>query len=104
MHVEHPPGPRAFVQAFALVAIAAVLIASTGMYYLEHEAQPEKFSSVPESMYWAITTLTTVGYGDITPHSITARLFTASIIILGITVFATSISAATLRLSRRAKA
>ena len=44
-----------------------MLIASTGMYYLENEAQPDKFSSVPESMYWAITTLTTVGYGDVSP-------------------------------------
>jgi voltage-gated potassium channel len=44
-----------------------LLICSTGVYFAENEAQPEKFSSIPSAMWWAVATLTTVGYGDIFP-------------------------------------
>lgn len=78
---------RALLGAMLLL-IAAVLIASTGIYYLEGDAQPEKFGSVPESAWWAVATLTTVGYGDVTPITPLGRLFGAVVMICGLCVLA----------------
>ncbi|MGE8616667.1 MAG: voltage-gated potassium channel protein [Achromobacter spanius] len=78
---------------FALVSVLSLLIyAVFGTLYLGNEFNPP-VQDVGTAFYFAIVSMSTVGYGDITPHSITARLFTASIIIIGISVFATSISA-----------
>ncbi|AZS81660.1 voltage-gated potassium channel protein [Achromobacter spanius] len=78
---------------FALVSVVSLLIyAVFGTLYLGNEFNPP-VQDMGTAFYFSIVSMSTVGYGDITPHSITARLFTASIIILGITVFATSISA-----------
>ena len=52
---------------FGAVSFIVFYLASVGIYYFEHEAQPEAFASVFHSMWWATTTLTTVGYGDIYP-------------------------------------
>jgi voltage-gated potassium channel len=79
---------RRSLSGAALLLLAAVLIASTGMYYLEHEAQPEKFSSVPESMYWAITTLTTVGYGDVSPITAWGKVWAGFTMIMGLCILA----------------
>ena len=60
-----------------LVSIAVagfiLLLTSTLMYLVEGHEQPEVFGSIPRSMWWAIATLTTVGYGDVTPVAPTAR-------------------------------
>lgn len=78
---------------FALVSVLSLLIyAVFGTLYLGNEFSPP-IQDVGTAFYFSIVSMSTVGYGDITPHTIAARLFTASIIILGITVFATSISA-----------
>ncbi|MBB1625870.1 voltage-gated potassium channel protein [Achromobacter sp. UMC71] len=78
---------------FALVSMASLLIyAIFGTLYLGQEFNPP-IKDAATALYFSIVSMSTVGYGDITPHSNAARLFTASIIILGITVFATSISA-----------
>lgn len=78
---------------FALVSVLSLLIyAIFGTLYLGNEFNPPVLDA-GTAFYFSIVSMSTVGYGDITPHSTTARLFTASIIILGITVFATSISA-----------
>ncbi|CAB3831707.1 MULTISPECIES: voltage-gated potassium channel protein [Achromobacter] len=78
---------------FALVSIMSLLIyAVFGTLYMGAEFNPP-VTDAGTAFYFAIVSMSTVGYGDITPHTINARLFTASIIILGITVFATSISA-----------
>lgn len=65
-----------------------IVVASSVMYYAEHDAQPDKFSSIPETMWWAVATLTTVGYGDEYPVTGIGKFLTACISILGIGMFA----------------
>ncbi len=65
-----------------------LLLASTLMYYAEHEAQPESFSSIPETMWWGIATLTTVGYGDVYPVTTLGKLLGGVIAVIGIGLFA----------------
>ena len=65
-----------------------LLIASTLMYYVENEAQPEHFSSIPETMWWGIATLTTVGYGDIYPITGLGKALGGVIAVIGIGLFA----------------
>jgi len=65
-----------------------LLIASTLMYYVETTAQPEKFSSIPETMWWGIATLTTVGYGDVYPITPLGQLLGGLIAVFGIGMFA----------------
>ena len=65
-----------------------LLVASTLMYFAEHEVQPEAFSSIPAAMWWAVATLTTVGYGDVVPVTVLGRLLGASIAVAGIGMFA----------------
>jgi voltage-gated potassium channel len=78
---------------FAVVSMLSLLIyAVFGTLYLGGEFNPP-IHDAGTAFYFSIVSMSTVGYGDITPHTGTARLFTASIIILGITIFATSISA-----------
>lgn len=78
---------------FAVLSIVSLLIyAVFGSLYLGDDFQP-KIHDAATALYFSIVSMSTVGYGDITPQTTTARLFAASIIILGITVFATSISA-----------
>ncbi|CAJ47935.1 putative potassium channel protein [Bordetella avium 197N] len=78
---------------FTVIAILSLLAyAIFGSLYLGPEFAPA-ISSLPAAIYFSVVTMSTVGYGDIVPHSDAARYFTLSVIILGITVFATSISA-----------
>jgi voltage-gated potassium channel len=78
---------------FALLSIGSLLIyAVLGTLYLGHDFSPP-IEDLSTAFYFSIVSMSTVGYGDITPHTAGARLFTASIIVFGITVFATSISA-----------
>ena len=78
---------QSFLAAMFLLTIA-MLIASTGIYLFEKDAQPDKFSSIPEVMWWAIATLTTIGYGDVTPITGMGKFFGAIIAIIGIGVVA----------------
>ena len=78
---------QSFLAAMFLLTIA-MLIASTGIYLFEKDAQPDKFSSIPEAMWWAIATLTTIGYGDVTPVTAMGKFFGAIIAIIGIGVVA----------------
>lgn len=61
---------------------------STLMFFVEHEAQPETFSSIPASMWWGIETLTTVGYGDMLPVTPLGKVLGGMISVLGIGLFA----------------
>ena len=68
--------------------LVLLVVSSTLMYFLEHEAQPQTFSSIPATMWWGIITLTTIGYGDMTPATGTGRLLGGVIAIAGIAMFA----------------
>ncbi|MFT5087650.1 MAG: voltage-gated potassium channel [Planctomycetota bacterium] len=65
-----------------------LVMASALLFHLENEAQPEAFSSIPAAMWWGVATLTTVGYGDITPITPLGKFFGAIIALLGIGLFA----------------
>lgn len=69
--------------AFSILSILLVF-AAAGAHVVEHEAQPEAFGSVPAAMWWALVTLTTVGYGDVTPITPLGRVFGGAITILGV--------------------
>jgi len=66
------------------VTFLVLLIASYLMYYIEGEAQPDKFPNVIASFWWAVATLTTVGYGDVYPITALGKFFSGLIAILGI--------------------
>jgi voltage-gated potassium channel len=70
------------------LTVVLVYLASVGIYYCEHDAQPETFRSVFHSMWWAVATLTTVGYGDVYPVTIAGKIFTFVVLILGLSVVA----------------
>lgn len=74
---------RSLAAAFFLL-IVVMLIAATGMYFFEREAQPVAFANIPASMWWAFSTLTTVGYGDVTPVTAAGKLFGAMITVVGV--------------------
>ena len=63
-------------------------IASVGIYYFEHTARPEAFKSIFHSLWWAVATLTTVGYGDIYPVTTGGKIFTFFILMIGLSVVA----------------
>ncbi len=66
------------------VLIIILIIASSCIYLLEHKAQPEEFGSILKSMWWAIVTLATVGYGDASPITPMGKLFGGIIMTVGI--------------------
>jgi voltage-gated potassium channel len=68
--------------------VMMLLISSTVMFFFENEAQPQVFSSIPATMWWGIVTLTTIGYGDMTPVTLPGRMLGAVIAIVGIGMFA----------------
>ena len=72
-----------FTAAFALMLVLLVL-ASSGMYLIEKDIQPETFGSIPAAMWWAMATLTTVGYGDAIPITPAGKLFGSCITLIGV--------------------
>lgn len=70
-----------------MMFLMIILTASLG-YLFEHDAQPDKFESIPTSMYWAVVTLASVGYGDITPITPLGRFMTVIVSFVGIGIFA----------------
>jgi voltage-gated potassium channel len=74
------------ITAFAVFLL--LVMSSSLMYFIEHNAQPELFSSIPASMWWGVVTLTTVGYGDMYPRTPLGQLLAAVIAFLGIGMFA----------------
>jgi voltage-gated potassium channel len=75
-----------------LLVMTLLLFAATLMYYLESEAQPDRFGSIPESAWWAIVTLTTVGYGDAVPVTAFGRFVGGLTMLCGLIVLALPIA------------
>jgi voltage-gated potassium channel len=73
---------------FSMLTVGVLYLAAVGIYHFEHDAQPEAFGSIPESMWWAVATLTTVGYGDVYPVTPGGRAFTGFILFIGLGIVA----------------
>jgi voltage-gated potassium channel len=71
----------------AMVSLLLIVVSSL-MYYIEHDAQPEVFKSILHSMWWGIATLTTIGYGDAFPITPLGKILGGMTAILGIGIFA----------------
>ena len=75
---------RRTLGASIFVMLILLVFSSSIIYLVEKDAQPEAFSSIPKAMWWGLATLTTVGYGDVTPATGIGKLFGATIMVLGI--------------------
>ena len=73
---------------FMLACCLLLYFSALGIYHFEHEAQPEQFDSLFSSFWWAVATLTTVGYGDVYPITLGGRLFTVGILFVGLGIVA----------------
>lgn len=69
---------------FLVATFFLIYLASVGIYYFENVEQPEQFKSVFHSLWWAITTLTTGGYGDVYPVTVGGKIFTTLIVFIGL--------------------
>ncbi|MCP4789378.1 MAG: ion transporter [Gammaproteobacteria bacterium] len=78
---------RSFYAAFYLFVLVFI-VASSLIYYAEHKVQPDVFGSIPEAMYWALITLTTVGFGDVTPITNGGKFVAVLTAIMGVSVVA----------------
>jgi voltage-gated potassium channel len=74
--------------AAIVVLLMMLVVAAGGIYFLENELQPDTFGSMPSSMWWAIVTLTTVGYGDVVPVTTLGKVFAGLIGLIGIGMIA----------------
>ncbi len=70
------------------LSILTILFSASAIYFLENEAQPEVFSSITASLWWATVSLATVGYGDIVPITVWGKVFASIISLVGIGVVA----------------
>ena len=74
------------IALFLAVTVILLFLAAAGIHHFEHQAQPEAFASIFHSMWWAVATLTTVGYGDVYPVTVGGRIFTFFILLIGLGV------------------
>jgi len=73
---------------FLFITLILIYFSAVGIYYFENEAQPEHFASILDSLWWAIITLTTVGYGDVYPITAGGKIFTFFILLIGLGIVA----------------
>lgn len=76
------------ISIFFLFVVIIVICLGTVMYMVEHGEPDSPFTDIPTSIYWAVVTMTTVGYGDITPITEWGRFFSALVMLIGYTVIA----------------
>ena len=73
---------------FGSFSCLILYLSAAGIYFFESKAQPEVFSSIFHSLWWAVATLTTVGYGDIYPITVGGKIFTFFILMVGLGIVA----------------
>jgi voltage-gated potassium channel len=78
---------QSFGAAF-FILIIVLIFASSGIYLFEHEVQPESFGNIPQAVWWSVSTLATVGYGDVIPFTVGGKIFGIVIMIIGIGIVA----------------
>ena len=74
--------------ALVILSLMLVYLAACGIHYFERGVQPEAFGSILDSMWWAVVTLTTVGYGDVYPTTPGGKIFTALVTLVGVGLIA----------------
>lgn len=74
---------RAKIIVFLATVLIVVTIMATAMYLVEGQNPDSRFTSIPQSMYWAVVTMTTVGYGDVVPETVPGKILSTVLIILG---------------------
>lgn len=74
----------ATVASSLFVMLIIIVLAASGIYLIEREAQPDAFQSIPQAMWWAAVTLTTVGYGDVVPMTVMGKVFGLLITVAGV--------------------
>ena len=79
---------RQLIIVSVMLMLLSIYASSAMVYQLEHATQPDVFSSIPATLWWALETLTTIGYGDMIPVTGAGRLFAGLISVFGIGVFA----------------
>jgi voltage-gated potassium channel len=79
---------RRALGAAALLMVILLMSASTVMYFIEHVAQPDKFGSIPDAMWWSIVALTTVGFGDVVPVTALGKIVGGFVLVMGLMMFA----------------
>jgi voltage-gated potassium channel len=73
---------------FGVIAALMLYVSAVGIYLFEHDAQPEVFTSILTSLWWAVASFTTVGYGDMVPVTLGGRLFTTLVLFIGLGIIA----------------
>ena len=73
---------------FGVISALMLYVSAVGIYLFEHRAQPEVFSSILTSLWWAVASFTTVGYGDMVPITPGGRLFTTFVLFIGLGIIA----------------
>ena len=76
------------IAAAGFIMLLLVMLTASLGYLFEHEAQPDKFDNIPNAIYWAVITLASVGYGDISPVTLPGRVMTIVLALIGIGIFA----------------
>jgi len=79
---------RGELMIFGVVSGLMLYVASVGIYIFEHDAQPDVFTSIPVSLWWAVASFTTVGYGDMVPITLGGRIFTTLVLFTGLGIIA----------------
>lgn len=79
---------RKALGASAVIIFGVILVMASAMHIAEHVAQPDKFGSIPESMWWAVVTITTVGYGDVVPITVAGRMIAGFTAFMGFLLLA----------------
>lgn len=86
--VEAVYSERRVLWSAAVLMLVLLVFQSSLVYYFEREAQPDKYGSIPEAMWWGIVTLTTVGYGDVTPVTLWGKIAGGLTAVMGLCMFA----------------